>query len=370
MLRRILALVLKEFLTLLREPRNRAVLLVPPILQTIVFGYGANFDLERIPVAVYDEDRTAVTREFASYFHGSPHFRDVGAVTNNREIAPLIERGRVLAVLHIPRNFSRDLITDETARIQMILDGRNSNTASLVQRYTVDTIDRFFRTWQASRNMATPRFRADARSWYNPNLHTRWYIIPAMLGLLTLVIVVLTTALSVSREREQGTLEQIAFTPFRPRELLLGKLIPGVVIGFFEATLMLGVALLWFRIPFRGSPAALYAGVALLVLCAAGIGLIISSLASTMQQSVIGAFFFVIPAILLSGFVTPVANMAPFVRSISAANPLTHFISLSRSVFLEGAGIPDVLHQLTALAAMAVLLTAGAVWAFKNGIHR
>ena len=148
MLRRIWTLVVKELLTLLREPRNRAILLVPPIIQTIVFGYGANFDLERIPLAIYDEDRTAVTRELASYFHGSPHFRNVGAVTSNREIAQLVENGRVLAVLHLPRNFTRDLITDETARIQMIMDGRNSDTASLVQRYSVDTIDRFFRTWQ------------------------------------------------------------------------------------------------------------------------------------------------------------------------------------------------------------------------------
>ncbi len=370
MLGRILAFVLKELRTLLKDPRNRAVLLVPPILQTILFGYGANFDLERIPIAIYDEDRSAVTRDLVAAFTGSPHFQFKGNVMRDAEIEPLIEAGRVLAVVHIARSFTRDLLGDDSGHIQMIMDGRNSNTASLTQRYAVDTIDSFFQAWQKKHVLVTPRFLVANRAWFNPNLQTRWYIVPAMLGLLTLVIVVLITALSVSRERELGTLEQIIFTPFTPLELFLGKLLPAIVLGFFEASVMLAVAVFWFHIPFRGSLLALYAGIALLTACGAGVGLTISSLAATLQQSVVSAFFFIIPAILLSGFVTPLANMAPALRWLAAINPLGHFINISRRVFLEGAGFQSLGGPFLGLALLASALLLTALITFRRHIYR
>jgi ABC-2 type transport system permease protein len=370
MLARIFAFVFKELRTLLKEPRNRAVLLVPPILQTILFGYGANFDLERIPIAIYNEDRSAVTRDLVAAFTGSPHFEFKGNVMRDAEIAPLIESARVLAVVHISRAFTRDLLADDSGHIQLIMDGRNSNTASLTQRYAVDTIDSFFQAWQKKHTLVTPRFLVANRAWFNPNLQTRWYIVPAMLGLLTLVIVTLITALSVSREREQGTLEQIIFTPFTPFELFMGKLVPAVLIGFFEATIMLCVALFWFHIPFRGSLPALYAGITLLTACGAGIGLTISSLAATLQQRVISAFFFIIPAILLSGFVTPLANMAPALKWLAEVNPLSHFISLSRMVFLEGAGFFALGGPFLGLAILAMGLLVTALVTFSRQIYR
>jgi ABC-2 type transport system permease protein len=370
MIGRILALVLKELRTLLKDPRNRAVLLVPPILQTILFGYGANFDLERIPIAIYDEDRSAVSRDLVAAFAGSPHFQYEGSVARDAEIGTLIDSARVLAVVHISRTFTRDLLTGDSGHIQMILDGRNSNTASLTQRYAVDTIDGFFQDWQKKHDLVTPRFLVADRAWFNANLQTRWYIVPAMLGLLTLVIVVLVTALSISRERELGTFEQILFTPLTPFELFLGKLLPAITIGVFEASVMLTVALFWFHIPFRGSLLALYAGIALLTACAAGIGLTISSLSATLQQSVVSAFFFIIPAILLSGFVTPLANMAPALRWLALGNPLGHFISLSRMVFLEGAGFRSLGGQFLGLAIIAITLLAMAMFVFDRKLYR
>jgi ABC-2 type transport system permease protein len=370
MLARVLVLVLKELRTLLKDRRNRAVLLVPPILQTILFGYGANYDLEQIPVAIYDEDTSAVSRDLVAAFTGSPHFHNVVSITRDAEIAPLIDSSRVLAVIHISRTFTRDLLTGDSGHIQMILDGRNSNTASLTQRYAVDVIDGFFQDWEGHRQIVTPRFHVADRAWFNDNLRTRWYIIPAMLGLLTLVIVVLVTALSISRERELGTFEQILFTPLTALELFLGKLLPAVGIGFFEASVMLMVAVFWFHIPFRGSLIGLYIGIGLLTACGAGIGLMISSLSTTLQQSVISGFFFIIPAILLSGFVTPLANMTPALQWLAKGNPLTQFISLSRDAFLEGAGLGALSSQLAWLFAIALVLLPTAVIVFERRLYR
>ena len=366
MFRGILLLFLKEMRILLKDKRSRMVLIVPPIIQTIVFGYGANFDLEHIPIAIFDEDHSATSRQLVSHFVGSKHFQHVYTLLSDGPLRSIMDNRSVLAVLHVGRDFERELSRGGAGRIQLIMDGRNSNTASVTLRYTVDVVDNFFNIWEKDHHSVTPRFHVEIRSWFNENLKTRWYIVPGLLGLLTLVICVLISAMSISREKEQSTLEHLLITRLDMHEIFISKAAPAVIIGVIEATLMLAIGILWFAMPFRGEFATLYFAICLLVFSGSGIGLCLSRVAANLQQSVIYAFLFIIPAILLSGFVTPTANMETPIQWLSFFNPLRHFIAISRSVFLEGASVRDLWAEFSALAAVSLASMLAAWLAFRS----
>jgi len=246
---RLRALVIKEFLALLKDKRSRMVVLVPPLIQLLVFGYAATFDLNRVPYAVYDEDHDAAARDLAARFAGSPHFRQVAVVTDDGQIAPLVDGKRVLLVLHIGPQFSRELRSGRPGPVQVIIDGRNSNTAAILLNYVNTILAAFNADWEWQTGGPGALARLETRAWFNPNLLSRWFIVPGIVGLLTLVVTTLVTALSVAREREHGTFDQLLVTPFRPVEILLGKALPGFLIGFFETTLIIVIATLWFRVP-------------------------------------------------------------------------------------------------------------------------
>jgi ABC-2 type transport system permease protein len=364
MWRRILALMLKEFLALVKDKRSRTVIIVPPIIQLIVFGYAATYDLNHVPYAVYNEDTGAVSRQLLARFEGSPVFDRVATLESDREIAPLIDNRKALAVLHIGPNFTKDVLLGRTGRFQVIVDGRNSNTATLVLGYVRTTIDRFNQEWTASSGGIPLPARLDVRTWFNPNLESRWFIVPGIVGLLTLVVTMLVTALSVAREREAGTFDQLMVTPLRPVEILIGKALPGFIIGFMEATFIILMAALWFHVPIRGSLAALYAGLFLFLLSTIGVGLMISSIAVTQQQGLLGAFLFLVPAIILSGFATPIANMPHLVQDLTLLNPMRYFLIILRGVFLKGAGMSLLWPQYWPMAAIGIvnLSVAGALF--------
>ena len=326
MWRRNLALTIKEFLTLLKDPRSRAVIIAPPLIQLMVFGYAATFDLRQVPFAVFNEDRGSVSRELVAAFGGSPNFEEVARLTQDREISPMIDSKQALLVLRIGPNFSADLLSGRPAPAQIIVDGRNSNSAQLVVNYAQTIVEQFSKDWMARHGGNSLPARIQTRAWFNPNLESRWFFVPGMVGLLTLLVTMLVTALSVAREREQGTFDQLLVTPLHPTEILLGKALPSFVIGIGEATLIILVAVLWFDVPLLGSLLTLYTGVVLFLLSAIGVGLMISSLAVTQQQGLLGAFFFMVPAILLSGFATPIENMPPPVQNLTLLNPLRYFL--------------------------------------------
>lgn len=366
---RIAALAKKEFLALLKDKKSRFVIIVPPILQLLVFGYAATYDLSKVPVAVLNEDRGQASRELVASFAGSGTFQTVATIRNESQIAPLINGKRVLMVIHIGPYFSREILYGRPAPVQVIIDGRNSNTAALVLNYATAIINRF--NLERIRNTGSSTFpvQLEIRAWFNPNLESRWFVIPGLVGLLTLVVTTMITGLSVAREREHGTFDQLLVTPLRPVEILLGKALPGFIIGMGEATLIILVAIFWFDIPLRGSFLTLYTGVALFLLSGIGVGLMISSLSITQQQALLGAFLFLVPAVILSGFTTPIANMPAIVQKITLINPMRYFMIVLRSVFLKGTPFHLLIDQFWPMAVIGVLSLTAAGRLFRHRMY-
>ncbi len=366
---RILALVRKEFLALLKDPKSRFVLILPPLIQLLVFGYAASFDLKQIPYAIYNEDRGQAGRDLLARFAGAPSFQPVAELRAEEEIAPLVDERKALVVIHLGQRFSADLLAGRPAPLQVIVDGRNSNTAMIAVNYVRTVVNRFNDDWIAAHGLRGPPARLETRAWFNPNLESRWFFVPGIIGMITLLVTMLVTALSVAREREQGTFDQLLVTPLRPAEILVGKTVPGLVIGLLQATLILLLATLWFRVPFVGSLAAFYFGLALFLLSGIGAGLLISSLSATQQQGLLGAFLFMVPAIILSGFATPIANMPRAVQLVTLIDPLRYFLVVLRKTFLEGAGYELLLDQFWPMALIGgvTLLLAG--WLFRHRMY-
>jgi ABC-2 type transport system permease protein len=368
-LQRIIALAVKELLAVLKDKKSRIVLVVPPILQLLVFGYAATFDLNDIPVAVYNEDRSAPSRELVARITGSPNFDLYGYLDHEGQIEPLINNKEVLMVLHLGPRFSADLYSGRSAEAQVIIDGRNSNTALLLLGYLRRIVSDFNQQWAEDEGRPTPPATVRVRPWFNSNLVSRWFIVPGIVGLLTLVITTIVTSLSVAREREAGTFDQLLVTPMRPFEILIGKAFPGILIGTVEGSFILFMAVFWFEVPFRGDLGALYVGMFLFILSAVGIGLMISSLAVTQQQGMLGAFLFLVPAVILSGFATPIANMPEAVQMLTYLNPLRYFLIILRGVFLEGDNFDLLLPYYWPMAIIALVTLSFAGWLFRHRIN-
>jgi ABC-2 type transport system permease protein len=253
--------------------------------------------------------------------------------------------------------------------VQVIADGRNSNTGGTALGYVSAVIDSFNADWAASHGAAPPPLRVTVRAWYNPNLETLWYMIPALIGTLTFLQALLLTAMSVAREREQGTFDQLLVTPFRPPEIMIGKALPSVLIGLVQATLILLVAQLWFRIPFAGSYVTLYAGLALFLTAAVGVGLMLSAIVATMQQAVLYAFVIMMPCALLSGLATPLSSMPLVLQYVTLLNPLRYAIDMARRVYLEGAGVGQLVPDLWPMIIIAAVTLSAAAWLFRGGLE-
>ena len=368
---RIATLVVKEFLAIMKDPKSRIVVIGPPIIQFFVFGYAATFDLNNVRYAVRDEDRSVESRELLSRFQGSPTFRLVGELGSDREISDLIDRQGVRLVLHIPQTFSRDLHAGRPAQIQAIVDGRNSNVAAVALGYASGIVAQYnaerAETVAASApNAARPTLQLVDRAWFNPNLQSRWFIVSALGGLIAMIVVLLLSSLSVSREREFGTFDQLLVAPFRSGEILLAKALPPMVCGLFDALLLAAAAVLWFGLPFRGSLLALVVALSVFIVSVVGVGLFISSLSSTMQQSLLGSFMFIMPNVILSGVTTPIQNMPQWLQCGTLINPLRYIVAACREVFLQGGTLATIWPQLWPMALIAAATLASATWLFRH----
>jgi ABC-2 type transport system permease protein len=370
---RILNLTWKELLTLVKDPRSRVSLILPPLMQVLVFGYAATYDLNSVPYVVLDQDRSSASRQLLAGFDGAGAFHRLADLNDPAAVADKVERRGALMVVHVPADFERKLLRGEPSQVQVIVDGRNSNTAGTAVSYANSIVGAFNARWKQDHPSAakpsvsiTPTVRLVERAWYNPNLDTRWNMVPGLLAMLTLLDVTLLASLSVAREREQGTLDQLLVTPMGPLEVLAGKALPTIVVGLVQATVVLLATLFWFRIPFAGSYLMLY-GALLLFLCAAvGVGLLISATSATMQQAMLGCFVVLMPFALLSGLSTPISSMPRWVQAFTLVNPLRWGTTVVHRVFLEGAGPAQVLPQLLPLAAIALVSFVAAAWAFRH----
>jgi ABC-2 type transport system permease protein len=375
MFRRIWRIVIKEFIQALRDRRMRIILFVPPLLQLVTYGYAVNFDIKHIPVAVYDEDRTPDSRELIFRFQATEYFDLVRYVDSEAELRRLIDRGEATMALHIEHDFARWLRTGRTAKVQVIIDGTDSNAALVVGRYaasvigtyTEDALRQRLQRLGAVGPLSAPVI-AQQRAWFNSNLISRYSFIPGVIAMVVMLVSLMLTALAVVREKELGTMEQIMVTPIRPMELIMGKTIPFVIISLADVVLVTLVGIFWFQVPFRGSVLVLLLGTVLFLFNSVGLGLFFSTLANTQQQAMMLASFFFTPAILLSGFIFPIPNMPVAVQYLTYLNPLRYFIVVVQGIFLKGVGLTTLWPQMLGMAILGVSLLTLSVLRFRRRI--
>ncbi|BBO89213.1 ABC transporter permease [Desulfosarcina ovata] len=370
-LRRILTLIIKELAMVMRDPKSRMVVIVPPIIQFFVFGYAATFDLTDVGYAVLDESRTVESRALLARFQGSANFKCVAILDSDRQIREVIDRQRVRLVLHLPADFSKRLHTGRAAVLQVIADGRNSNVASVALGYVNTIVEGYNQelVQEAGSDPARPELELVERVWFNENMESRWTIVSALGGTISMIVVMILAALSVAREREFGTFDQLLVAPFRPVEILIGKAMPGLVFGLADALLLSAAAVFWFHIPFRGSLTALCAALAVFMIAVVGVGLFVSALSTTMQQALLGALMFIMPAVILSGFTTPIENMPPWLQTGTLANPLRYVVAALRQVFLAGADTAAIWPELWPMLIIAGLTLPAAAGTFRHRTH-
>lgn len=365
---RILALTRKELAAVLMDPRGRVTVLMPVVFQTLIFGYAASFDLNEIPYAVWDRDRSAASHDLLAKLEGSRIFHRVADVARPQDVKAAIDERRVLLVVQIDQDFERRLVSGRPADVQVLADGRNSNTAATALGYVNSIVAAFNADWRTTHGVSEPPITVISRAWFNPNFETRWTMIPSLIGTLTMLGTLLVTAMSVAREREQGTFDQLLVTPFRPYEIMAGKALPSLLIGTAQATFILLVAQLWFRIPFAGSFATLYTALTLFLLAAIGMGLLVSSVAATMQQAMLYSFVVMMPFTILSGLTTPIRNMPEVFQYLTRINPLRYAIEMARRIYLEGSGLAQLIPSLWPLGVIALVTLSAASWMFRHRV--
>lgn len=373
MLERILTLLRKEFRSVFRDPRMRLVIFGVPIIQTLIFGYAVTMDVRHVRLVVIDRDGTPASRSLLARFTGSDYFDAVVSTQDEAAARREIDAAAAAAILQINAGFEADLRAGRAARVQLIVDGSDSNTARLVLNYS-SVITAAFNNEvllttalrRAGRMVPVGSVDLRHRAWFNENLESRNYFVPGVMAVLVMLISLMLTGMAIVREKEVGTIEQIMVTPIRPFEFILGKFAPFIVIGFVDVILVTLVGVFWFDVPIRGSFALLLLGTACFLLSTLGIGLFISTVSSTQQQAMMTTFFFFFPAMLLSGFIYPIANMPETIQWLTLLNPLRHFLVIIRGVFLKGVGLSILWPQLVALLAIGVIVMGFAVARFRK----
>lgn len=357
---RLKQMLIKELIQVVRDKRTRLILIVPPIVQMLVFGYAANFDIRNVTTAIVDLDNTQQSRELLSRFTSSPYFNVNYRLDNAKQAREIIDRGNATIAIEIDSGFGQKLEKGQTAPIQVIVDATNSNTALIASAYVSQVALQFAQGAQLDRiyriapRLAEqlPSVRLEQRPWYNPDLSSRWFFVPGVIGSLTTLLVITLTSFAVVREREIGTLEQIMVTPIRPFEFILGKTLPFFLIGMFDAILIGLVGTFWFQIPFRGHVSVLLLGAILFIVSMLGVALLISTVSSTQQQAMVTSFFVIMPTITFSGFGFPISSMPHWMQTLSYAIPLRHFLIILRGTYLKGVGIDVLWPEMAAMAAI------------------
>lgn len=362
---RIRSLIIKEMLALWRDPKSRFVMIVPPLIQLAVFSYACTYDVKQVSLALLNQDGGRAARELVARVAGAPAFADLVMVDTEEQLRDAIDSRRAMAGLRIPQDFSRKVEQGNGASVQVILDGRRSNSAQIVSGYVQNIVT----AHNAELAPATRIPTLMARSWFNPNLESIWVVVPGLVGVLTQVVALVVTALSVARERELGTFEQLLVTPLRPWEILVGKTMPALLIGLIESSLIIAVAGWWFEVPMTASLVLVYAAVVAFVASVIGVGLFISALCSTQQQAILGAFFFLVPTMILSGFATPVENMPDWLQVVTQANPVRHFLHLIWGLFLKGIGPEQAWDSIWPMLVIAAVTLTGSALAFRRRLY-
>jgi ABC-2 type transport system permease protein len=373
---RLKQMLIKELIQVVRDKRTRFILIGPPIIQMLVFGYAATFEIHNVSTVVVDMDHSQESRELVSRFTSSPYFSVQSQLSDASQAHELIDQGKATLALEIDAGFAQKLRSGQTAPLQVIVDATNSNTALIASAYVSQIALGFAQqTQQEQINRIAPQLieqipsvQLEQRPWYNPDLRSRWFFVPGVIGSLTTLLVITLTSFAVVREREIGTLEQIMVTPIRPVEFILGKTLPFFLIGLFDALLIGVVGTFWFQIPFRGHISVLLTGAVLFLICMLGMALLISTVSATQQQAMVTAFFVIMPTITFSGFGFPISAMPHWMQLASYAIPLRYFLVVLRGTYLKGVGFDILWPQMAAMAGIGLLGMVVAISRFHKAL--
>ncbi len=364
---RIRRMVVKELRQLLRDPITQRMIFGAPIIQLLLFGYAVNTDVRNVKTFVVDQDHTQVSRALVDAFTASGYFRVVGASDRSADLGRALDHGDAVAGLEIPPEFARDVEAGRSPAVQLLVDGTNSNTATVAEGYAAKIAQAFGVQLAVQEGVSPPRtLDLRTRAWFNPSLESRVYNIPAVIGVIVLLMTLLLTALAVVREREVGTLDQLLVSPLSAGELMLGKTLPVAAVAMVQLTSVTVVAILWFHIPLRGSILVLALAAVLFIVAGLSFGLFISTISSTQQEAFLAMFLFLLPAVILSGFLYPIQTMPRVFQELTLLNPLRHFLEVVRAIFLKGSGLRELWPHLLVLAAMAAGGMALAIHRFRK----
>ncbi len=352
--------IVKELLSFLRDPKSRMVLIGPPLVQLLVFSFAATLEVRNIDIAVLDQDAGRASYELLARIEASSFVRDIVSVYSTGELTDLMNQGEVLVAVHIPADFSRNVAAGRPAGAQLLVDGRRANSGQIAAGYLSAVIAGIEgRDFAAPASSASPGIAV--RNWFNPNLSYQWFIVPGLAAILAMLTALLVTGLSIAREREMGTFDQLLVSPASPIEIVIGKMVPALIIGTVLALLMVAAGVFLFRIPFSGSLTLLLLSLIVFILSVVGVGLMLSSISRTQQQAILGVFAVAVPVILISGFATPVENMPYALQLLAEASPLKHFLIIVQGSFLKALPPGEVFANLWPMAVIAVATLSTAV---------
>jgi ABC-2 type transport system permease protein len=373
MFERLRAMLVKEFIQVFRDPRMKTTIFVAPVIQVMIFGYAATTDVKNVPIAIFDLDNSLQSRQITRAFVRSRYFYAKRYIDTDRQARDLIDKSVVKVVLRFNHGFSADLVAGKPARIQLILDGTDSNTGSVVLSYAGSIIENYSHNFFHDKAYVLlekiggfPSVDLRSRAWFNPNLVSRNFYLPGVIALIVSLMSLLLTSMAVVREKEIGTIEQLIVSPLTATELILGKLTPFALIAIMEAGFVTTIAALWFKIPIRGSIMLLLGSTLIYLLVSLGIGLLISTISSTQQEAMLSTFLFFLPANLLSGFIFPIRNMPTFIRYITIVNPIRYYLVILRGIFLKGVGLTILWPNLVILLIMGVTVLSISSWRFRK----
>lgn len=369
MIHRILSLIWKELLTVLRDRKIRISILVPPIIQLCVFAFAATLDVKNITIGIVNRDNGEQAFELVQRFYGTTLFRHTIFLQSETEIASFIDHQKGVMVVSIDEQFSRNLDAGDPAIVQLILDGRKTNTSQIVAGYANLILKRFNDDFSAKAEIRQQNATLVARTWFNPNTIYYWYNIPCLVAVLSMLTSLVVITQSVARERELGTFDQLLVSPLSPFEIVIGKIVPGIIVGMLEGIFMLTLGTLALGVPFTGSVPLYLISLLLFVTSVSGIGLFISSLASTQQQAMLGTFVFMMPSVLLAGYGTPIENMPEWLQPATYIIPLRYMLIISKGLFLKAMPAYIVFENLWQLIIIAIVTIVGAAWFFRRRLE-
>lgn len=368
MWKRLRALIIKEFIAIWQDKRSRMSLIMPPLVQFFIFTFAATLDVHNVSLGILNRDQGHAAYELQAKIMGSPEFSKFTFFSNEQELKRALDSQKVLAAICFQEDFSRKILARETAPVYLIADGRKSNSSQIVLGYLADIAGNYQAAAMNDAGIEPPRTELKPRNWYNANLNYTWFTISGLIGVISMLTSVSVTSLSIAREKEMGTYEQLLVSPLSPMEILIGKAIPALVIGVAEGSLMLLAGFIFLGLPVRGFILPLYLSMIVFIFAIVGMGLFISSLSRTQQQSTLGVFLCMSPLVILSGFATPIENMPPWLQAFAQLNPLKYFLIIVRGTCMKQISLFTVFNNTWPMLLIAVGTLSVSAWTFRKKI--